>query len=831
MSLYDELPTPAAPLTGQLVHEPYRIVVEEKISRGASNICYAVRVYTGESDTVGKPMILKEFYPISNDEEFYTTRDAQQQLHFLFSREDSEIRLKEAVRRQREAVKNAYALQETLSNNRQTTGVTVYPIAAWGDEEQLTYYTLHKADWGDSLEKEPPKNLREILRVMYSAADSVARMNAQGYVHGDLKPENLLWVDRGTASSHIVLFDFDCSFDYKNRKYPDIPRCTPGYTAPELRSDRNNPRAVFRPSLDVYALGCILFRLIFDGDYPTEADENSRSPEDAPLASRLKEKCNTNKDWRGMLSEQQQRQLAAILWRSIRNERDPRFLGRYGSPSALAAALGDLLDNLGIRQLPADHVSRASYTMLSAEIIDKYPLYRYKKADTPFLDVVLAGISPMRDAFLEHLLSACQMLDTTLRVHIISPHVQDYLNQILCTYPALGKVVNMTLDDKPYCGEHYAPDDTSIVTEKLAELYFCDAPATADGISACLNGAEADYYLLVDTDTDQNYLAAEQLAAQRTASAFIGYTDGRGDGFGLRDLSKPDTSPIGCNERFSVSEQAFQSSIVERAFQVHRHYSDANADEQRLRQEFLASDAYNQSSSIRAALSLSYEAFSIGCDLKQKQGIQTWNLRISEKGEAYRRLLWLEHRAWCAFMVMQGYTQPSREQIRAYAFRNDNDQKNTREKLHPCLCPSRANGLELPPPEHPDWDSEAAESQYDPLDRFSLFFHRLCADKCTSTNMQPLLIAMAAYAETDKEKAFVSALQNACAAMLSGTNKLWDDLQPPALSSDTLAKLFDALTAESKFLHEYNRYRDFKKSDEDILKAASVIFQKNNFCS
>lgn len=827
MSLYDELPTPAAPLTGELVHEPYRIVVEEVISRGASNICYAVRVYTGKSDTVGKPMILKEFCPNAKDKEFCVTRDAQQQLHFFFSREDSGSRLKEAVHRQREAVENAYALQETLSNSQQTTGVTVYPIAAWGDEEQLTYYTLHKADWGDSLEKEPPKNLREILRVMYSAADSVARMNAQGYVHGDLKPENLLWVDRGTASSHIVLFDFDCSFDYKNRKYPDIPRSTEGYAAPELRHwDPTRQRFILKPALDVYALGCILFRLIFDGDYPTEADENSRSPEDAPFASRLKEKCNTNKDWRGMLSEQQQRQLAGILWRSIRAERDPRLCGRYASPSVLAAELGDLLDTLGIRQLPADHVSRASYTMLSAEIIDKYPLYRYRKADTPFLDVVLAGISPMRDAFLEHLLSACQMLDTTLRVHLISPHVQDYLEQILCTYPALGKVVEITLHGRPYCGEHYAPDDTSIVTEKLAELYFCDAPATADGIRSCLTDGEADYYLLVDTDTDQNYLAAEQLAARRSTSAFIGYADGRGDGFGLRDLPALNTAPIGCNERFSVSERAFQSGIVERAFQVHLHYSDANADERRLRQEFLAADAYNQSSSIRAALSLSYEAFSIGCDLKQAQGIANFERCISERGDAYRRLLWLEHRAWCAFMVMQGYTQPSREQIRAYAFHNGNDQKNKREKLHPCLCPSRANGLELPPPGHPNWDREEAESSYDPLDRFSLFFHRLCADRRSSTNMQPLLTVMAAYAETGKEKAFVSDLQAACAAMLNGNNKPWDDLQPPTFQSDTLAKLFDALTAESRYLHEYNRYRDFKKSDEDILKAASAIFQK-----
>lgn len=824
MTLAERTPT-APPLTGELFHGPYRIVIQDTgIAYGSSNICYSVRVYTGDSDTIGRPMILKEFYPLDKaNEEYEIYRDEKQQLHFFFSRDGKEPEAREKVRKRREAVKRAYALQQKLAAVNQTMGIVVYPVAAWGDEEQLTYYTLHRADWGKSLEQEPPTTLREILRVMHSAADSVARMNAQGYVHGDLKPENLLWIDRGTASSRVVLFDFDCSFDYKNRNYPDCLRGTPGYLAPELRSSASIcRRAVCNPCMDVYALGCILFRLIFDGDFPTRADETSCTPDKAPFVSRLRDKCNTDRTWRGKLSEKQQQELASILWHSIRQERDPRLNGRYRKPADLAAALGSLLDNLGIRQLPKDTVSRASYTMLSAEIIDKYPLYHYKKSHT--MDVVLAGISPMRDAFLEHLISACQMLDTTLRVHIISPHVNDYLEQLLQTRPALGKIVSIWLNGSSYIGEQYAPNDASIVAEKLAELYCYDAPMTAEGIQTCLQNREADYYLLVDADTDINYHTAQTLAEQRKSRAFIGYTDGRGDGFGLRNLPFPDTAPIGCNERFSVSEKSFQTDIVERAFQVHKHYADKNADESHLRKEFLEADAYNKSSSIRAALSLAYEAASIGIDLKQAEGGVAFQTRIEARGEDYNKLLWLEHRAWCGYMVMQGYTQPTREQIRAYAFRDGNDQKNKRAKLHPCLCPSRADGLELASLSHADWEREETEAAFDPLDRFSLFFHRLCAQKKNATQIQPLLTAMAAYAKSEQETAFLREVQTACDALQRGENQAWNTLQKPVFQSNTLANLFDALKTETSFLREYNRYHDFKQSDEDILNAAPAIF-------
>lgn len=71
---------------------------------------------------------------------------------------------------------------------------------------------------------------------------------------------------------------------------------------------------------------------------------------------------------------------------------------------------------------------------------------------------------------------------------------------------------------------------------------------------------------------------------------------------------------------------------------------------------------------------------------------------------------------------------------------------------------------------------------------------------------------------------FLRDVQTACDAMLRGENQAWNALQKPVFQSNTLASLFHALKEETSFLREYNRYHDFKRSDEDILNAAPAIF-------
>lgn len=811
------------PLSGDLWHNDCQISIQKEIGAGSSSRCYAVSVHNGDSDTIERPMILKEFCPNVKsfpkaEQEFFIQRDTDGELRFHFSPDDDIAN--SAVRKRRDAVKKAYDIQQRLCGINETMGIVVTPVMAWGDDERLTYYTLHNANWGNSLDEDPPADFYETMRVIYLAVDSVARMNAQGYVHGDLKPENLLWIDRGTDSSRVVLFDFDCSFDYKNKDIPDVPHGTAGYIAPELcKWMKSNCSLYGRPRLDVYALGCIMFRLLLDYRV-TKADENSRSPQEAPFWNVFRSKCEHN--WRMLLNTDEQKMLADILWRSIRWSGAPRASARYRTAGKLSEALHMLRTKLATRPRPIDDVSRSSYTMLSAGIISQYPLYDYMKPDSK-IDVVLAGISPMRDAFLEHLVSSCQMLDREIHVHIIAPYIKDYLNEIV--QKEFGKVVSIQLNGKEYVGENYFPDDTSIVNGKLAALDCWDKPVTIENLKAF----SANYYLIVDTDTDANFRIAKELdeIRENPKDFFIGYTDSRGDGFNLRKPLFGHAAVIGCNENFSKSELSFQSDIVERAFQVHKRYSNPDKSDEALHQEFLDETAYNKSSSIRAALSLAYEAYSIGIDLREEGSAEAFEKALSEDKEKHDKLLWLEHRAWTGFMVMQGYQLPTYEQIKAYAFQSGNDQRDKKNKLHPCMCPSRAEGLQLSDKANPDWENNSHDAEYDPLDQFSLFFHRFCSSKVTEHQIRRYSDYLCLDdAETEEEVKFVNAVHTACESMLHGNNGAWDGLTFPEGLNEDLRNLFNVLKTKIKFLHEYNRFHDFKASDEDILNAVPDIFKK-----
>lgn len=810
-------------LKTDFIQDGYRIMFDhtskDAPSRGASNICYNVLVKHEGTDEKPIPMILKEFYPCDPIFESAISRDATGKLCYQFSR-GMEAQSTDMLKRKKAALEDAYAIQRQLATANETMGIVVKPVYAWSPDE-FTYYTLHEANWAKSLDKDPPTDIKEILSVMCRAAEAVGRMEHQGYVHGDLKPENILYTDRGFSTASIRLFDFDCSCNYRKGKYPDSLRGSDGYNAPELREADSifGIEGIYKPRLDVYSLGAVLFWLLLQ-KHPTVEDENSDSYDSAPFYGELIHKFEYV--WREQLSREYQNKLAEIVWRSIRAERHPRKENsRYKSPSILAEEFKKLLKAIGSRPLPVDEVSRSSYTMLSAQIISEYPLYDYMKPDTDRVNIVLAGISPMRDAFLEHFLSSCQMLNREIHIHIIAPHVEDYLREIV--QKEFGKIVSIKLNGKAYTGSGYFPNSEEIVEGKLAILDCWCQPLAKD-----LRAFSADYYLLVDTNSDLNYEIARQLLEHpHTHKAFIGYTDSRGDGYTLRELplnDMYDVSPIGCNELFSVSEVAFQSEIINRAYKVHMRYNTDN------RKEFLEGSAYNKSSSIRAALSLSYEAYSVGIDLREKGSAAVFQELFNQRGEDYNKLLWLEHRAWTGFMVMQGYKRPTNSEVMEYAFRGRNDQREKNRLLHPCVCPSRITGLRLDK-DNPDWDDSSHDAEYDPLDQFSLFFHRFCGSKVNKNSKQQIRKfsdnLCLEDAENEEEKTFVNTVHSACEAMLNGENAAWNNLHIPETLNDTLKCLFYALETKIKFLHEYNRFCDFKALDADILSAVPDIFSDN----
>ena len=114
----------------------------------------------------------------------------------------------------------------------------------------LAFY-LHKQKKVKSQKSEVEKLTRVISSQTQAALQVI---HNAGFVHCDVKPANILWVER---EERAVLIDFSHCSKATPTRYPLKKVCTEGYRPPELL-----PGAVLsaiRPHADFWSLGCVLY--------------------------------------------------------------------------------------------------------------------------------------------------------------------------------------------------------------------------------------------------------------------------------------------------------------------------------------------------------------------------------------------------------------------------------------------------------------------------------------------------------------------------------------------------------------------------------------------
>lgn len=170
------------------------------------------------------------------------------------------------------------------------------------------------------MDRAPRLSVAESLELAQAIAAGLEAAHAQGVVHCDLKPQNIL-LEHGTH--RVVLMDFGIA-RVGARRYATLGRGawgTPGYMAPEQAAGRKlDARA------DLYALGCILYELIV-GEVPDSRANTSTLGRYLPLPGPNPRRRRPDLP----------RWLAHIIRRLLAP--DPRQ--RYRSATALRAALAE----------------------------------------------------------------------------------------------------------------------------------------------------------------------------------------------------------------------------------------------------------------------------------------------------------------------------------------------------------------------------------------------------------------------------------------------------------------------------------------------------------
>jgi serine/threonine-protein kinase len=114
---------------------------------------------------------------------------------------------------------------------------------------------VHGVSLQQFLDRDGPPDLQEVLRIAIQAADGLAAAHAQGLVHRDVKPANIL-LENGVARVKLTDFGLARAIDDASLTQSGVIAGTPLYMAPEQASG-----AAVDHRADLFSLGSVLYLL------------------------------------------------------------------------------------------------------------------------------------------------------------------------------------------------------------------------------------------------------------------------------------------------------------------------------------------------------------------------------------------------------------------------------------------------------------------------------------------------------------------------------------------------------------------------------------------
>jgi serine/threonine-protein kinase len=153
-----------------------------------------------------------------------------------------------------------------LTSLRHPRIVGIRDLVVDGNDLALVMDLVSGSDLRERLERRGPMPPAEAVAVCRDIADALAAAHARGVVHRDVKPENVLLDENGTA--RLTDFGIARLVDGPRRTRATRIVGTPDYLAPEVIEG-----CPPTPAVDVYALATVLFELLtgwspFGGGHP-----------------------------------------------------------------------------------------------------------------------------------------------------------------------------------------------------------------------------------------------------------------------------------------------------------------------------------------------------------------------------------------------------------------------------------------------------------------------------------------------------------------------------------------------------------------------------------
>jgi serine/threonine-protein kinase len=133
--------------------------------------------------------------------------------------------------------------------------VAIHGVDTWKGLPYLVMSFVNGRSLQDRLDAEGPLGVREVLRIGMQTAAGLAAAHAQGLVHRDVKPANIL-LENGLERVKITDFGLARAVDDARLTQSGVIAGTPQYMAPEqANAEPVDHRA------DLFSLGCVLYAM------------------------------------------------------------------------------------------------------------------------------------------------------------------------------------------------------------------------------------------------------------------------------------------------------------------------------------------------------------------------------------------------------------------------------------------------------------------------------------------------------------------------------------------------------------------------------------------
>ena len=129
-----------------------------------------------------------------------------------------------------------------------------------------------------AIARDRPLPAERLLPILAQVCEALAAAHAAGFVHRDLKPDNIFLIDRDGQADFVKLLDFGLAKVVRVDPAKSSPSLqtldgtflgTPAYASPEQSSGKR-----IRPETDIYSVGVVLYELI-SGHLPFEGESIS----------------------------------------------------------------------------------------------------------------------------------------------------------------------------------------------------------------------------------------------------------------------------------------------------------------------------------------------------------------------------------------------------------------------------------------------------------------------------------------------------------------------------------------------------------------------------